>query len=130
MKASSALIFIDFEAYATNPLYPNEIGAIRVQNGSILASFHAFMLPSQDDISKIRGTKVENQFYFTKKITGIVAPWTKGIDKCKPCVRYASGDMHEIADLLKEFCSCSGEHLREMSKYVTVIGSDEELRKV
>ena len=59
MKNDSAVIFIDFEAYSTNPLYPNEIGAVRVQHGKIVASFHTFMAPNSNEIENIRGSKLE-----------------------------------------------------------------------
>lgn len=75
IKAGTALIFIDFEAYATGPVYPNEVGAIRVQNGKIVASFHTFMMPNASEVNKIRGSKVEGSFCYTKKITGIAVPW-------------------------------------------------------
>ena len=44
-------IFIDFEVYFTRPyqsmpeVAPFEIGAVRVQNGVIVADFHAFLQP-------------------------------------------------------------------------------------
>lgn len=50
--------------------------------------------------------------------------------ECTPYVSYTQDDMHTAADLLREFCSCSGEHLREMAWYVTVFASDEELREI
>ena len=82
VEADSALIFIDFEAYATNPVYPNEIGAIRVQRGKLIASFHTFMMPRASEVSKIRGSRCEGTFYYTKKITGIVTPWEKKVVEC------------------------------------------------
>ncbi|KAH0574698.1 hypothetical protein SS50377_22313 [Spironucleus salmonicida] len=48
-------IFLDFEAYFAQPyqecplVVPFEIGAIRVQNGEIVAQFHAFILPNSND---------------------------------------------------------------------------------
>ena len=57
-------------------------------------------------------------------------PWKDEFAQCKPCLKYSSNSMKKIADLLKEFCSCSGEHLREMKNYVIVVGSDEDLRQI
>ncbi|CAL5970906.1 Conserved_hypothetical protein [Hexamita inflata] len=109
ISKTTTLIFIDFEAFCTTPLYPSEIGCARVQNGQIVAMLHAFMSPSNLDV--IKNSKDANQFYFTKKITGIPAPWMPQFNKCKPCIKYEE-NLQQFGKLLIQFCTANSTELK------------------
>ncbi|CAL5970913.1 Conserved_hypothetical protein [Hexamita inflata] len=109
MLTGLTLLFIDFEAFSCNPLYPSEIGCVRIQNGCIVASLHSFMNPTNFAI--IRGTKTETQFHITKKITGIPVPWSNEFQQCQPCVKY-NGNLQSFGQLLTQFCTASSQVLR------------------
>ncbi|CAL5970907.1 Conserved_hypothetical protein [Hexamita inflata] len=106
---NTSLIFIDFEAFSTDPLYPSEIGCVRVQNGQLVATLHTFICPLNFD--QIIGTKVETTFVFTKGITGIPVPWSNEFQQCQPCVKYDQ-NLLQFGQLLIQFCIASSQVLR------------------
>ncbi|CAL6103043.1 Conserved_hypothetical protein [Hexamita inflata] len=111
LTKDSTVIFIDFEAFSTKPLYPSEIGCVRVKDGTILAQMHTFFSPV--DIGKMKGSASQSIFY-TEKITGIPAPWDPQFENCLPCCNHGT-DLYDFGQILLEFCTASAQTLKNLN---------------
>ncbi|CAL6034172.1 Conserved_hypothetical protein [Hexamita inflata] len=124
---NTSLIFLDVQAYSSNPLYPSEIGCARVQNGKLLATLHTFISPS-NLIEISQSKELSAQFYITKKLyTGIPVPWFNEFKKCQPCVKYEQ-NLQQFGSLLTQFCTASSQTLKNGLENVNVklLGEFEE----
>ncbi|CAL5970923.1 Conserved_hypothetical protein [Hexamita inflata] len=106
----TTLIFIDFEAFSCNPLYPSEIGCVRVSNFQPVATLHAF-ISKQSYHEVINQKEVADIFHITKKITGIPVPWSAEFQQCQLCVKYDK-NLLQFGQLLVQFCTASSQVLR------------------
>ncbi|CAL6033230.1 Conserved_hypothetical protein [Hexamita inflata] len=105
------LIFIDFEAFCSTPLFPSEIGAVRVLNGQVVATLHSFFTPNEEELQMLKNNqKIAASVIYTKKITAIPPPWEEPFQHCKPVARFAE------FTLLNEFCTKSSDYLKQFEQ--------------